>query len=100
MYPEDAPTQRAWHTSVGIVDFGRAAAALNHITEGRDSPDQYRVLGALCTAALRHDRAVVTDRGAFDALAAAQLLARMRDDLTADDIDALWSLLFTIFERG
>lgn len=97
---DDEPTQRMFNTSVGPVDFVRASEALNHITEGDQSPDQFRVLSALCTVALRSPRAVITDRGVFDALAAAQLLHRMRDDLQVDDIDALWSLLFVLFAHG
>lgn len=95
----ESVTQRAFHTSVGIVDFDRASAALTKITGGgADAPDQFRILGAVCTTALRHERAVITDRGIFDALSAAQLLARLRDDLQVADIDALWSLLFVLFQ--
>ena len=94
---EDAPTQRIYNTSVGPVDFVRASEALNHIVSGGAAPDQFRVLSALCTVALRPPTAVITDRGVFDALSAAQLLNRMRDDLQVDDIDALWSLLFVLF---
>lgn len=99
MSSEDTPTQRAWHTSVGIVDFARASHALTHVAGGGEEPDQFRVLFAVCNAALRQDRVVITDRGAFDALSAARVLARLRDDLQLDDIDAIWSLLFVIFER-
>lgn len=94
---EDEPTQRIWHTSVGLVDYERAAAALKHISARRAAPDQFRVLAALCTSAFRHERVVLTDRGSFTGVGAAQLLNRMRDKLTTDDIDACWSLLAVLF---
>lgn len=100
MYPEDAPTQRAWHTSVGLVDFARASAALQHVESNGTEPDQFRVLFAVCNAALRHERVVLTNHGAFDMLSAARVLTRLRDGLQPEDVTAVRELLFVIFERS
>lgn len=97
---DDTITQRVFRTDVGIVDFERAGTALGRVGAGSNAPDQFRILSALFAVAFRAERAIITDRGIFDGLEAARLLSRMRDRLTTEDIDACWSLLFVLFQRG
>lgn len=98
----DAPTQRAYRTDVGVVSWQRASAAAQHIVDGGDAPDQRRVLSALFATVFRAHKLIDAggDAGLFDGVRAAQLLQRLCERKHDPyDTDALWALLFKIFQR-
>lgn len=98
---EDDPTQRIYKTDLGPVDWSRAASCANGIVCGNRDPQNFAVLAALFHVALRMGRAVSADGGRmFNGLVAAQLLGRLRTGSEIDDINALWSLLFALFEES
>lgn len=100
MFDDEEDTQRVYRTDAGSVDWPRASAAGNLLVAGAAQPTDLRTLSALFTTALPHGRLIATDVGDFDGVRAAQLLHRLCAAPRSADADALWCLLFRLFQHG
>lgn len=98
MFDDEAPTQRIYRTAVGPVDYDRASACAQAIAAGHISSGNYICLSALFESALFR-RTIRTSSGDFDEKAADRLMTRLRKRLTTEDLDAMWRLLFALFDR-
>lgn len=95
---DDEPTQRIYSTSVGLIDYATASAAVNAIADGQPGNSDFRCLTQLFDVAL-HRRVVSLGGIQFSYQASVQLLFRLRARVDTGDLDTLWSLIHVLFDR-